>query len=76
MKPLLEHLHESGNTQQCPDVLKKFVTSLAQDSPVCALVPPDDDVLILLTQMSEGLNPKNNPSLHLRCAHIFITGVS
>ena len=42
---------------------------MASDKPVCAIVPPKEEVLDLLIRMSDGANPKNNPSTDLKLLH-------
>ena len=72
LKPLLVELQMIGSTQQCPTSLRKFLRSLAMDSPVCALVPPEKDVLGLLAEMSKGVDPRAKPAEHMRLVCFFI----
>jgi hypothetical protein len=64
--PLLEDLEENGHYAQCPKELCEFFTALSCDSPVCALVPPDDDLLDLLESIADGHDPRLNPATDLR----------
>ena len=36
---------------------------------MCAIVPPTEDVLDLLTRISDGVNPKDNPATDLKLLH-------
>ena len=62
----LQHCYESGCWSACPNEYQAFLFSLAQDSPVCAMVPPKENVLNLITAMSKGYNPKLNPATDLQ----------
>lgn len=64
--PLLNDLMENGHQKQCPEELREFLSSLSEDSPVCALVPPDDDILDLLESIADGYDPRQNPGTHLK----------
>ena len=46
-----------------------MLAALASDKPVCAIVHPNEDVLDLLTRMSNGVNPKDNPATDLKLLH-------
>ena len=46
-----------------------MLTALASDKPVCATVPPCEEVLDLLTQIGDGVNPKDNPTTDLKLLH-------
>lgn len=64
--PLLNDLGENGHHAKCPAELHNFLLSLSQDSPVCAIVPPDDDLLELLESIADGYDPRQNPGRDLR----------
>ena len=36
---------------------------------MCAIVPPNEEVLELLTRISDGVNPKDNPATDLKLLH-------
>lgn len=66
LQGLLKHLQAKSQTNDCPDDLRKLLTSLAQDSPVCALVPPEQKVLKLMSALEQGANPIDDPNGQLR----------
>ena len=66
---LLELVEVNGVLGDCPEPCKKLLLALASDKPVCAIVPPKEDVWDLLIRMSEGCNPKDNPSTDLKLLH-------
>ncbi|CAB4029387.1 Hypothetical predicted protein [Paramuricea clavata] len=69
LKILFDSLEEGGFTSGCPDSCKRFLAALASDKPVCAIVPPNEEVLDLLTRISDGVNPKDNPATDLKLLH-------
>ena len=62
-------MEEQGFTSTCPESCTRLLAALASDKPVCAIVPPNEEVLDLLTRISDGLNPKDNPATDLKLLH-------
>ncbi|XP_046862591.1 uncharacterized protein LOC124456100 isoform X2 [Xenia sp. Carnegie-2017] len=68
LRTLLEWLEKQGFITSCPNSCRRLLAALASDKPVCAIVPPKE-VLDLLIRMSDGANPKDNPSTDLKLLH-------
>ncbi|XP_046861888.1 uncharacterized protein LOC124455242 [Xenia sp. Carnegie-2017] len=69
LRTLLEWLEKQGFITSCPNSCRRLLAALASDKPVCAIVPPKEEVLNLLIRMSDGANPKDNPSTDLKLLH-------
>ncbi|XP_046863019.1 uncharacterized protein LOC124456695 [Xenia sp. Carnegie-2017] len=69
LRTLLEWLEKQGFITSCPNSCRRLLAALASDKPVCAIVPPKEEVLDLLIRMSDGANPKDNPSTDLKLLH-------
>lgn len=63
---LLVEFEKEGFTKTCPSLYIPLVKALASDQAVCAFIPPTKEVLDLMSALSKGLKPKEDPVIHMK----------
>ena len=56
---LFDHLEKVGCSKNCPPELKDLLLMISSNSPVCAFLPPTEEVFQLIAELSEASEQNN-----------------
>lgn len=79
--PLLQSFADTGHVYQCPPAFQRFLTALASDKAVCAIIPPTDEIKTMLEEICDGVDLDQNPhymqqlQLHIPCVYDLLAKV-